>query len=169
LPKKNGTKNDEITTQAPKRTPTGEMGVVLADRYQNPVEQVMFILGFKHDPRFRTVFDAMKNDAPPGIINAAEYFRVYGAIHANFMALKKVLQELQKIYGMNVPSQIKSATHKLVLEELAESHYGGKWFDKRDMPSSNWVLMDQFSSIFAEGNKVFCLPEPYVEVLKTIL
>jgi len=143
--------------------------IILADRYQNPVEQVMFILGFKHDPRFKTILDAVENDAPSGILNALEYARVYGAIEANFVALTKVVRKVQTDFGMNVPSQIKGEIHKLVLEELAESRYGGQWFENRDVPSSNWVHVDRFSPIFAEGNKVFCLPEPYIEVLKTIL
>jgi hypothetical protein len=117
--------------------------IILADRYQNPVEQVMFILGFKHEPRFETVLDAIENDAPPGILDASEYISVHGAIDANFVALAKVVRKVQTDCGMNVPFQIKGEIHKLVLEESSTSHYGGQWFDNRKVPSSNWVHMDQ--------------------------
>jgi hypothetical protein len=38
--------------------------------YEDPVEQVMFILGLKHDPKFDTALHAIAHSSTPGILDA---------------------------------------------------------------------------------------------------
>ncbi|MGB0065992.1 MAG: hypothetical protein WBP85_16230, partial [Terracidiphilus sp.] len=64
--------------------------------FENRVEQVMFILGYKHDPRFRTASDAMLAGSNPGITNALDQLTVYGAIHANFCAWQQTLKVIHE-------------------------------------------------------------------------
>lgn len=55
--------------------------------YDNPIEQVVFILGLKHDPQFESPIHAIAHGSNPGITNALDQLTAYGAIEANFPRL----------------------------------------------------------------------------------
>ncbi|MBU6501137.1 MAG: hypothetical protein KGJ89_04605 [Patescibacteria group bacterium] len=131
-------------------------------QYENPVEQVMFILGFKHDPKFKTSLEAMAFGENPGARNAAEEAMISSAISANFIALSHMIKNLQEA---DLTRQMKEGVYKIILEGLNEKHYGGKWFDARKIIPENWINMEKYSNIFARDNNVFCLPEPYYKIL----
>ena len=135
-------------------------------KYENPIEQVMFILGLKRDPKFETSLHAIKHGANPGVMNALDEFEIYAAIDANFVAFSKTIKNLQDV---NLTPQIKEEVYKIILEELDEKHYGGRWFDIEKIIPKNWVSMRKYSDIFIRGNTVFCLPGPYLTVLNPIL
>ena len=55
-------------------------------QYDNPIEQVMFILGLKHDPQFESPLHSITHGSNPGITNALDQLTAYSAIEANFHA-----------------------------------------------------------------------------------
>jgi hypothetical protein len=128
----------------------------------------MFILGFKHDPSFPTPLHAVAAGAAPGLLDVADEIRVYGAIHANFEGFSKVLEALRAQFGDQIPAQAKDEIFKLIMEELTEDHYGGRWFQRGSLPR-HWVSMGEFSHVFKTVEAVFCLPAPYVSFLRPIL
>ncbi|HSY52241.1 MAG TPA: hypothetical protein VLC46_25795 [Thermoanaerobaculia bacterium] len=135
--------------------------------YPNPVDQVMFILGFKHDPKFPTRLHAVVAGASPGLTDAAEEVSVYGAIHGNFMAISKVLEAVRAQSGGQIPARARHEMHKLILEQLTEDQYGGRWFPPGSVPQ-HWVSLGEFSEIFTAPEGVFCLPAPYVRLLSEV-
>jgi hypothetical protein len=128
----------------------------------------MFILGFKHDPSFPTRLHAVAAGALSGLTDVADEVRVYGAIHANFAAFSKVLEAVTAQFGDQIPIGAKHEIFKLILEELTEAHYGGRWFLRGSLPQ-NWVSMGEFSHVFETTEAVFCLPAPYVRFLSPVL
>jgi hypothetical protein len=68
---------------------------VSRSEYENPVEQVMYILGFKQAPQFETVMHAIAYGANPGILDAVDQMATYGAIDANFHALAKAVETVK--------------------------------------------------------------------------
>lgn len=71
--------------------------------YEDPVEQVMFILGFKHDPKFEHILDAIKQGSNPGVLNAVDQMRIYGAIQANFIGWCSTIEKLHHEFGAKLP------------------------------------------------------------------
>jgi hypothetical protein len=137
--------------------------------YDDPVEQVMFILGLKHDPCFPTAFHAIAGGSNPGITNALDQLTAYGAIEANLHAWAKTVKKVREDIGQTIPSGIKDEIYAIIVTELNEKHLGGKWFQEAQIPSKNWVNMAHYSSVFTNDGEVFCLPAPYVEVLKPVI
>lgn len=137
--------------------------------YDNPVEQIMFILGLKHDPRFDTILHATAAGSNPGIIDASEYLTVYGAIEANLFAWAKTARAIQDDVGAQLPPKRKEEVYQIIVDELDETHYGGRWFEYARIPSDDWVNMGNYSPLFVKGNEVFCLPAPYLRVLGPML
>jgi hypothetical protein len=76
-------------------------------QYDNPVEQIMFILGFKHDPKYATTLHAIADGANPGIIDAFEQLSIYGAIEANLRACAKTVQKLRDEIRAELPPALK--------------------------------------------------------------
>jgi hypothetical protein len=136
--------------------------------YEDPVEQVMFILGLKHDPRFATVLHAVAAGASPGIINALDALSVYGAISANFHAWAKTMKKIQDEIGTDIPMPLKNEVFEIIVDELDEKHYGGKWFDEGQIRSEHWINLAMLSPVFRRGHDVFCLPVPYFRVLSRL-
>jgi len=135
-------------------------------QYKNPVEQVMFILGFKHDPKFKTSLEAAAFGENPGVRDAADEAMISSAIYANFIALSNMIKNLQEA---NLIPQMRKEIYKIILEEFDEKHYGGRWFNAGKMIPKNWINMEEYSDIFTRGNNIFCLPEPYWKTLKPVL
>lgn len=142
---------------------------VSALEYCDPVDQVMFILGLKHHPGFRNVMEAVAQNAPPGLLDAAQVLEVHGAIHGAFVGLATVINTIQAEFADNCAPEIKRELHKLILEELDEPQFGGRWCRRDELHRSHWVPMDRFSPVFAREALVFCLPAPYVWLLQTVL
>jgi hypothetical protein len=146
--------------------------------FENPVEQVMFILGFKHDPRFATSLEAMAAGSNPGITNAIEQVRVYGAIDANFCGMRAMIERINEHFDSNAPLSVKESVYGIIVEEMGEKQYGGKWFSTSEMPSEHWVNLGAYSPIFRrEGTRtlfrrrstdVFCLSAPYFRLLSDV-
>jgi hypothetical protein len=134
--------------------------------YEDPVEQVMFILGFKHDPKFDTTLHAIAHGSPPGILNAFDQLTVYGAVQANFHAWHKTIEKIHDELGPDIPPPLRDQVYEIIVGELDETHYGGRWFEMTQTPPEHWVNMGIYSAIFRRGeNEVFCLPAPYFHLL----
>ncbi|MGB7759899.1 MAG: hypothetical protein WBL61_08725 [Bryobacteraceae bacterium] len=142
---------------------------VAVKEYDDPVEQIMFILGFKHDPRFDTILHAAAARSNPGIIDAAEYLTVYGAVEANLFAWAKTVKAIHDDIGAELSPKLKGEIHQIIVDELDQAHYGGRWFERARVPSADWTNMGNYSPLFVKENEVFCLPAPYLEVLGSIL
>lgn len=84
----------------------------------NPVEQVMSILGFKHDPRFRTALDARLAGSDPGILNALDQLTVYGAIEANFYAWRRTMERIHEQLGPDLPLSVREEVCRIIINEL---------------------------------------------------
>ena len=146
--------------------------------YEDPVEQVMFILGFKHDPRFSHALDAMKANSNPGIINAVDQVEIYGQIHANFCGLARI-NAFYEQHDPNSPLISKNNFCEVIVEELNEKNYGGKWFPATEKPPEHWINMGAYSPVFRrratatglhQGSaEAFCLPAPYFNLLSKVL
>jgi len=146
--------------------------------YENPIEQVMFILGFKHDPRFPHTLDAMKAGSNPGIINAVDELKIYGEIHANFCALALVMDSYKQRDSNSSIISTDSLCYTII-KELNEKHYGGKWFPAAEKPPEHWINMGGYSLVFRHQRRlrlfhqgiaeVFCLPYPYFNLLSKVL
>lgn len=137
--------------------------------FENPVEQVMFILGFKHDPRFRTASEAMLAGSNPGIINALDQLTVYGAIHANFCAWRQTIKTIHEQFGSAFPPSLKEAVYENIVNEMGEKDYGGKWFSTVEGSPEHWVNLGAYSPVFRRGGtEVFCLPAPYFNLLSEV-
>ena len=139
-------------------------------QYENLVEQVMYILDYKHSPQYENILDAVAAGANPGVLNIFDSLRVHSAIHANFMSLKKVLDDIENSRGFDkLTVGFKEEIFKLILDEINEEKYGGKWFGTDRILDENWVDMSQYSDLFSQENKKFCLPRPYVVLLNPVL
>jgi len=146
--------------------------------FENPVEQVMFILGLKHDPRFRTSLEAMKVGANPGIINALEELTVYGAIDANFHGMRATMKVIHADFGSNPPLSVRQSVYEVLVKEMGEKQYGGKWFSTAEKRSEHWISLGAYSPVFRcggnwvffrrKGTEVFYLPAPYFRVLSDV-
>ena len=151
---------------------------MISREFENPVEQVMFILGFKHDPRFRTGSEAMLAGSNPGIINALEQLTVYGAIDANFSGWRLTLDNIHNQFGSDIPLSVRKSVYEIIVEEMDEKHYGGKWFHTAECPPEHWVNLGTYSPVFRRGGtrvfyrrrdaEVFCLPAPYFSLLSEV-
>ena len=135
--------------------------------YENPVEQVMFILGFKHDPKYDTILDAIEDGSNPGTLDASDQVRVYGVIHANFCAWRETIEKVHHEFGANLPPAMRDEVYKIIASELDEGHYGGKWFSAKDRPHEYWADLGTYSVVFQrrKGAETFCLPTPYFRLL----
>jgi hypothetical protein len=134
--------------------------------YEDPVEQVMFILGLKHDPKFETTVHAILYGSTPGILDASEQLRVYVAVQANFHAWHKTIEKIQAEIGPDLPPLLRGQIYEIIVGELDEKHYGGRWFAVTRVPPEHWVNMGAYSPTFRRGeNEVFCLPAPYFALL----
>lgn len=142
---------------------------VIRREFENPVEQVMFILGFKHDPKFHAALDAMEAGSDPGILNALDQLRVYGAIEANFHAWRRTMEVIHEQFGSNLPPSLMEAVYENIVNEMDENHYGGKWFPTAEGSPEHWVNLGTYSPVFRrEGTEVFCLPAPYFNLLSEV-
>jgi len=129
----------------------------------------MFILGFKHDPRFRTALEAIEAGSNPGITNALEQVTVYGAIDANFSGMRLVMEKIHEGFGSNPPPSVRESVYEIVVEEMGEKQYGGKWFSTVEEPPEHWVNLAPYSPIFRrKGAEAFCLPAPYFDLLSDV-
>lgn len=137
--------------------------------YDDPVEQIMFILGFKHDPKYDTILDAIEQGSNPGIIDAADQLAVYSAIFANLTTWTKWIKTIRDESGDEIPAEVKDEVYRNIVKELGAKHYGGKWFHNARIPSDDWINMGSYSPLFVRGNAVFCLPAPYFKVLASIV
>ena len=141
---------------------------MIRKEFEDPVEQVMFILGFKHDPRFRTSLEAMIAGSNSGILDAADQVGVYGAIHANFCAFGTLLKEL----GPGISPSLRKGVYETIVKEMDEKSYGGKWFPTAEGPPQHWVNLGPYSPIFRRRRwlrtEVFCLPAPYFNLLSEV-
>src|SRR5881392_2958655 len=99
----------------------------------------MFVLGFKRDARFATTLNAVAAGASTGVTNAADEIEIYGAIHGNIAGLAKTVQKIHADFGANIPPTVKHEIYKIILEELTEENYGGRWYDRASVPPDNWV------------------------------
>jgi len=137
--------------------------------FEDPVEQVMFILGFKQDPRFNTALDAMRANSNPGIVNVLDQLRVYGAIHANFCSWRQMMETLHEELGSDLPLSLRESFYEIIVSEMDEKHYGGKWFTTAEVPSEHWVNVGAYSPVFRRGDtEVFCLPAPYFKLMSEV-
>jgi hypothetical protein len=142
---------------------------VIRREFENPVDQVMFILGFKHDPRFRTASDAMLAGSNPGIINALDQLTVYGAIDANFCAWRRTMETIREQFGSDLPLSVRESVYEIIVEEMGEKQYGGKWFSAGGESAEHWVNLGAYSPVFRDGStRVFCLPVPYFNLLSEV-
>jgi hypothetical protein len=78
-------------------------------------------------------------------------------------------KKLETDFGESIPPDIRPVIHGIVLDELTEENYGGRWYRRGSVPRLNWITMEQFSPVFATPEAIFCLPEPYVTLLKPLL
>jgi hypothetical protein len=78
--------------------------------------------------------------------------------------VKKIHDEL----GAEIPSNLKDEICQVIVDELDESHYGGKWYSNTQVPSGYWVNMGAYSPAFKRTDKVFCLPAPYFRALSSL-
>jgi len=144
--------------------------------FENPVEQVMFILGFKHDPRFPTALAAMLAGSNPGILNALDQLTVYGAIHANFCAWRRTMERIHEQFGSDLPLSLRESVYEIIVNEMDEKHYGGKWFPTTEGQPEHWVNLGAYSPVFRRRGRwirrgrteVFCLPSPYFNLLSEV-
>jgi hypothetical protein len=137
--------------------------------YDDPVAQVMFILGFKRDPKFETVLDAIVHGGNPGVLDIVESTSIEAAVFGNLRACALTVQKLHDECGASVPSSLKDDIYHMIVEHLDETHYGGMWFEDTQLPSDDWVNMGEYSPLFVRGSRVFCLPAPYFEALASIV
>ena len=137
--------------------------------YEDPVEQVMFILGLKHDPKFDTALHAIAHGSTAGILNALDQLTVYGTIQANFHAWHETIEKIHDELGPDISPPLRDQICEIIVGELDEAHYGGRWFDVTRTPPEHWVNMGTYSPIFTRGeNEVFCLPAPYFGLVSDV-
>jgi hypothetical protein len=137
--------------------------------FEDPVEQVMFILGFKHDPRFDTALDAIENGSNPGVLNALDRSTVYGAIEANFHAWRRTMDRIHEQLGSDLTHSLREEAYGIIANELDEKHYRGKWFPTAEGSPEHWVNVGAYSPVFRRGGtEVFCLPAPYFNLLSEV-
>lgn len=149
------------------------MLAVIRREFEDPVDQVMFILGFKHDPRFRTALEAMKAGADPGIVNAIDQLEIYGAINATLCGLGAVTKKIHEDFGSDVPLRVREELYEIMVKEMGEKDYGGKWFPMTEVPVEHWVSLGAYSQIFRRRGRwirteVFCVPAPYFKLLSQL-
>ena len=136
--------------------------------FEDPVEQVMFILGFKHDPKFRTSLEAMKAGSNPGILNAVEQLRVHSAILAHICGLGNMIKTIHEQFGSDLPRRVREELYKTIAEEM-DDKYGGKWFPTDDVPPEHWINLGPHAPAFRRRRwlrtEAFCLPAPYFKLL----
>jgi len=148
------------------------MLAVTRREFEDPVEQVMFILGFKHDPKFRTALEAMKAGSNPGILNAVDQVRIYGEINGNLCGLGNMVKTIQEQFGSDLPHQVREELCKTIVEEMNDN-YGGKWFPTASVPPEDWISLESYAPVFRRRRwlrtEVFCLPAPYFNVLSEVL
>ena len=137
-------------------------------RYENPIEQVMFILGLKHDPQFESPLHAIAHGSNPGITNTLDQLTAYGAIEANFHAWTKTVKWVRDSEGKTLSSEHRDELCRAIADELDEKHYGGRWFGVDTIPSAHWISMERHSPVFVRENQVFYLPEPYGKVFEPL-
>jgi len=147
------------------------MLAVTRREFEDPVEQVMFILGFKHDPKFRTSLEAMKAGSNSGILNAVEQLRVHTAILANFCGLGNTTKTIHEQFGSDLPVWVREELYKTIVEEM-DDNYGGKWFPTADVPPEHWINLGPYAPVFRRRRwlrtEVFCLPAPYFNLLSEV-
>jgi hypothetical protein len=122
--------------------------------FENPVEQIIFILGFKHDPRFRSTLDAARAGSNPGILNALDELKVYRAIYANFCAWRQMMERICGQFGPDLPLQLKEEFYEIIVNELGEKDYGGKWFPTAEVPPEHWVNLGTYSPVFRHQQRL---------------
>jgi hypothetical protein len=147
------------------------MLAVIRREFEDPVEQVMFILGFKHDPKFRTALEAMKAGSNPGILNAVEQLRVHAAILANLCGLGNTIKTIHEQFGSDLPPWAREELYKTIVEEM-DDNYGGKWFPTAGVLPEHWINLGPYAPVFRRRRwlctEVFCLPAPYFKVLAEV-
>jgi len=137
--------------------------------FEDPVEQVMFILGFKHDPRFETALRAMMNGANPGILNAIDQLTVYGEIAASFQGWRQMMAKIHEQFGSDLPHSLREEIYEIIVSDMDEKHYGGKWFPTAQGLPEHWVNVGAYSPMFRRaGTEVFCLPAPYFKLMSEV-
>jgi hypothetical protein len=142
---------------------------MIRKEFEDPIEQVMFILGFKHDPRFDTALKAMMAGSNSGTLNAIDQMTVYAAIHANFCSWRKMMGKVHEQLGSDLPLALRKEFYEIIVNDMDEKHYGGKWFPTSERPSEHWVNLGAYSPVFRRGNtEVFCLPAPYFNLLSDV-
>lgn len=64
-------------------------------------------------------------------------------------------------------SPLRNEVYEMVINEMDERHYGGKWFPASDRPLEHWVDLGVYSAVFRRknGTESFCLPAPYFRLL----
>jgi hypothetical protein len=144
---------------------------MIRTEFEDPVEQIMFILGFKHDPRFRTSLEAMIAGSNPGILNAVDQVRVHGAINANFCALGIAIKTIYEELGPDLPPWAREGLYKVIVEEM-DDNYAGKWFPTAGVPPKHWINLGPYAPVFRRRRwlrtQVFCLPAPYLKMLAQV-
>lgn len=139
---------------------------MIRKEFEDPVEQVMFILGFKHDPRFDTALRATMSGADPGILNAIDQLTVYGGIEANFHGWRQMIAKIHEQFGSDLPHSLREEIYEIIVTEMDEKHYGGKWFPIAEGSPDHWVNVGAYSPVFRRGDtEVFYLPAPYFDLM----
>jgi hypothetical protein len=143
--------------------------------FENPVEQVMFILGFKHDPKFASSLDAIQAGSNPGVLNALEQVAVYGRLKPISTECARRWREYRSI---SVPILRRQRGSPFMRSSSKSWAYGGKWFSSVEEPPEHWINLEAYSPVFRRGRtrtffrrkgiEVFCLPTPYFRLLSDV-
>jgi hypothetical protein len=118
----------------------------------------------------------MQAGSNPGILNAVDQVGVYGAILANFSGLRQMTDGVREQFGSDLPLSVRAEVYGIIVNELDEKNYGGKWFPAADGPPEHLVDLGAYSPVFQRRRgrlwrrctEVFCLPAPYFYLLSEL-
>jgi|HubBroStandDraft_1064217.scaffolds.fasta_scaffold45550_3 hypothetical protein len=132
--------------------------------YANPV----FVLGFKHDPKYDTALHAIAQGSNPGIVNAIDQLTVYGAIHANPVAWTGTIEKIHDELGTEIPFYPKGRDLPSCCRRIGRGTLRRQVVPEHS--NSVRVLVDTgaCSPVFKRSDEVFRLPAPYFRSLSSL-
>src|SRR6516164_4998936 len=88
----------------------------------DPIAQVMVILGYRYDPKYSSCLHAMAAGANPGIMSAVEDLKLYNAIFENFRAWALTIKEL----GSNLSREQLNDIYRAIIASI-DKKTGSRW------------------------------------------
>lgn len=126
--------------------------------YGGKVRELMIFLGYRPDPKYPTMEDALMSHWQPKTLDTAMLLKVYGEIDAIIHGL---VVSLKKIEENSIRD---AALLGSILVDGLQSEYTGKWFRRHKQPKG-WLDLEEYSASFIKDEMIFAVPEPIAEMI----